>query len=117
MGSATTTTCSEATEPEECECTGSGDFVDVGAFTEEHVSGCVLAAEFGVEDEEAKSVAAHAGGCPGELANPDRVVADTCDGEAWRAEYYGALFPLNPGGIVPAGPDLCTLVDSSEALP
>jgi len=44
-------------------------------------------------------------------------VADTCDGEAWRADYYGALFPLNPGGIVPAGPDLCTLVDSSEALP
>ena len=44
-------------------------------------------------------------------------VADTCDGEAWRADYFGALFPLNPGGIVPAGPDLSKLVNSSEALP
>ena len=39
-------------------------------------------------------------------------VADTCDGEAWRRDYYGALFPLNPGGIVPSGPDLSTLVNT-----
>ena len=37
-------------------------------------------------------------------------VANTCDGEAWRADYFGALFPLNPGGLVPAGPDLSTLI-------
>ena len=34
---------------------------------------------------------------------------------AWRHEYFGALFPLNPGGIVPAGPDLSTLVNSTAA--
>ena len=44
-------------------------------------------------------------------------VADTCDGEAWQTDYFGALFPLNPGGIVPAGPDLSTLVNSPAALP
>ena len=42
-------------------------------------------------------------------------VADTCDGNAWRHDYFGALFPLNPGGIVPAGPDLSTLVNSTAA--
>ena len=44
-------------------------------------------------------------------------VPETCDGEAWRADYFGALFPLNPSGIVPAGPDLCTLIGSSPASP
>ena len=42
-------------------------------------------------------------------------VADTCDGNAWRHDYFGALFPLNPGGIVPAGPDLSTLVGTTAA--
>ena len=42
-------------------------------------------------------------------------VADTCDGDAWRHDYFGALFPLNPSGIVPAGPDLSTLVNSTAA--
>jgi putative glutathione S-transferase len=37
-------------------------------------------------------------------------VASTCWPEAWRADYFGALFPLHPSGIVPAGPDLATLV-------
>jgi len=37
-------------------------------------------------------------------------VADTCFPEAWRRDYFGALFPLQPSGIVPAGPDLATLV-------
>jgi len=32
-------------------------------------------------------------------------VATTCDFEAIRRDYYGNLFPLNPGGIVPVGPD------------
>ena len=37
-------------------------------------------------------------------------VRDTCCPEAWRTDYFGALFPLHPSGIIPAGPDLATLV-------
>ncbi len=37
-------------------------------------------------------------------------VAATCDAAAWRRDYFGALFPLQPSGIVPAGPELATLV-------
>ncbi|MGF1569047.1 MAG: glutathione S-transferase family protein [Nodosilinea sp.] len=33
-------------------------------------------------------------------------VAATCDIEAVKRDYYGNLFPLNPGGIIPNGPDL-----------
>ena len=33
-------------------------------------------------------------------------VADTCRLDAVKQEYYSNLFPLNPGGIVPAGPDI-----------
>lgn len=33
-------------------------------------------------------------------------VAATCDVEAIKRDYFGNLFPLNPGGIIPAGPDL-----------
>lgn len=36
-------------------------------------------------------------------------VADTCDLAAIKQEYYGNLFPLNPGGIIPTGPDLAGL--------
>lgn len=32
-------------------------------------------------------------------------VASTCDFEAVKRDYYGNLFPLNPGGIIPNGPD------------
>jgi putative glutathione S-transferase len=39
-------------------------------------------------------------------------VAATCDAGAWRRDYFGALFPLHPSGIVPAGPDLATVVTS-----
>jgi len=39
-------------------------------------------------------------------------VSRTCCPEAWRADYFGALFPLHPSGIVPAGPDLTRLVVS-----
>ena len=31
-------------------------------------------------------------------------IADTCDIDAVKRDYYGNLFPLNPGGIVPIGP-------------
>ena len=36
-------------------------------------------------------------------------VAQTCDIDAVKRDYYGMLFPLNPGGIIPAGPDLTNL--------
>lgn len=38
-------------------------------------------------------------------------VADTCDLEAVKRDYYGNLFPLNPGGIIPAGPDMTKLLE------
>ena len=31
-------------------------------------------------------------------------IAQTCDIDAVKRDYYGNLFPLNPGGIVPIGP-------------
>ncbi|MEY4360366.1 MAG: hypothetical protein RLZZ631_1852 [Cyanobacteriota bacterium] len=43
-------------------------------------------------------------------------VADTCFDQAWRHDYFGALFPLHPSGIVPAGPGLATLV-GAQLLP
>ena len=39
-------------------------------------------------------------------------VADTCDLESVKRDYYGNLFPLNPGGIIPLGPDLTNLRSS-----
>ncbi|MGK7922181.1 MAG: glutathione S-transferase family protein, partial [Trichodesmium sp.] len=30
-------------------------------------------------------------------------IADTCNLEAVKQDYYGNLFPLNPGGIIPLG--------------
>ena len=32
-------------------------------------------------------------------------VAPTCDFATIRRDYYGNLFPLNPGGLIPLGPD------------
>jgi glutathionyl-hydroquinone reductase len=32
-------------------------------------------------------------------------IADTCDLESVKRDYYGNLFPLNPGGIIPLGPE------------
>jgi len=40
-------------------------------------------------------------------------VAETCCDQAWRKDYFGALFPLHPSGIVPAGPALATLVSGT----
>jgi putative glutathione S-transferase len=37
-------------------------------------------------------------------------VAATCFPDSWRRDYFGALFPLHPSGIGPAGADLATLV-------
>ncbi|WP_347278175.1 glutathione S-transferase family protein [Leptolyngbya sp. FACHB-541] len=36
-------------------------------------------------------------------------VADICDQKSIKRDYYGNLFPLNPGGIIPSGPDLTNL--------
>jgi putative glutathione S-transferase len=38
-------------------------------------------------------------------------VADTCDWETVKRDYYGSLFPLNPGGIIPIGSDVATLLE------
>ncbi|WP_026730894.1 glutathione S-transferase family protein [Fischerella sp. PCC 9605] len=38
-------------------------------------------------------------------------VADTCDLESVKRDYYGNLFPLNPGGIIPCGPDVTSLLE------
>ncbi len=38
-------------------------------------------------------------------------VADTCDLESVKYDYYGSLFPLNPGSIIPAGPDITYLLE------
>ncbi|MCV3213378.1 glutathione S-transferase family protein [Plectonema radiosum NIES-515] len=39
-------------------------------------------------------------------------VADTCDVESVKQDYYGNLFPLNPGSIIPAGPDMSSLLEA-----
>ncbi len=37
-------------------------------------------------------------------------IAKTCDPSAWRNDYFGALFPLHPSNIIPAGPDLMGMI-------
>jgi len=39
-------------------------------------------------------------------------VAATCDIPAVKRDYYGNLFPLNPGGLIPAGPDIEALLQA-----
>ena len=34
----------------------------------------------------------------------------TCDIDSWRKDYFGALFPLNPSGIIPTGESLKTIL-------
>ncbi|ABX08174.1 glutathione S-transferase family protein [Prochlorococcus marinus] len=41
-------------------------------------------------------------------------VMKTCNSIDWQNDYFGALFPLNPSNIVPNGPDLTTIVNSSR---
>jgi putative glutathione S-transferase len=41
-------------------------------------------------------------------------IAATCDLEAIKRDYYGNLFPLNPGGLIPQGPDLDYLKVASQ---
>jgi len=37
-------------------------------------------------------------------------VAEICDMESVKRDYYGNLFPLNPGGIIPSGSDASILM-------
>ncbi len=41
-------------------------------------------------------------------------VADTCNVEAIKQDYFGNLFPLNPSGIIPIGPDLINLLEPHD---
>lgn len=36
-------------------------------------------------------------------------VSETCDLNSVKQDYYGNLFPLNPGGIIPSGPDISNI--------
>ncbi|MDY6939089.1 MAG: glutathione S-transferase family protein [Cyanobacteriota bacterium] len=38
-------------------------------------------------------------------------IATTCDLESVKRDYYGNLFPLNPGGIIPSGPEIASLME------
>ena len=40
-----------------------------------------------------------------------QAIKKTCDIDAWRKDYFGALFPLNPSGIIPKGDDLTKIVN------
>ncbi len=42
-------------------------------------------------------------------------VASTCDAEAWRNDYFGALFPLRPSNIIPSGPDLNKIINAAPS--
>jgi putative glutathione S-transferase len=41
-------------------------------------------------------------------------VASTCDLDAVKRDYYGNLFPLNPGGIIPVSFDVASLLKPSD---
>jgi putative glutathione S-transferase len=41
-------------------------------------------------------------------------VAATCNIDAIKQDYYGNLFPLNPGGIIPSGPDMTSLLEPHD---
>ncbi len=39
-------------------------------------------------------------------------IKETCDAEAWRKDYFGALFPLNPSNIIPKGEDITKIINN-----
>ena len=47
------------------------------------------------------------------MTESSQPAADTSLPEAWRRDYFGALFPLHPSGIIPAGPDLASLLNAA----
>tara|TARA_B100000700_G_scaffold215354_1_gene236678 strand:+ start:88 stop:1062 length:975 start_codon:yes stop_codon:yes gene_type:complete len=38
-------------------------------------------------------------------------IKKTCDADAWRKDYFGALFPLNPSSIIPKGESINKIVN------
>ena len=38
-------------------------------------------------------------------------IKKTCDADAWRKDYFGALFPLNPSSIIPKGESISKIVN------
>ena len=38
-------------------------------------------------------------------------IKKTCDVDAWRKDYFGALFPINPSSIIPEGESIKTIVN------
>ena len=38
-------------------------------------------------------------------------IKKTCDANAWRKDYFGALFPLNPSSIIPKGESISKIVN------
>jgi len=38
-------------------------------------------------------------------------IKKTCDADAWRKDYFGALFPLNPSGVIPKGESISKIVN------
>ena len=39
-------------------------------------------------------------------------IKNTCDADAWRKDYFGALFPLNPSCIIPKGESIEKIVNN-----
>ncbi len=39
-------------------------------------------------------------------------IKETCDIETWRKDYFGALFPINPSGIIPNGETITTIINN-----
>ena len=35
----------------------------------------------------------------------------TCDADAWREDYFGSLFPLNPSSIIPKGENISKIIN------
>ncbi len=38
-------------------------------------------------------------------------IKKTCDASAWRKDYFGALFPLNPSSIIPKGENISKIIN------
>ena len=38
-------------------------------------------------------------------------IKKTCDIDAWRKDYFGALFPINPSSIIPKGESINKIVN------
>tara|TARA_Y100001968_G_scaffold328448_1_gene375603 strand:+ start:107 stop:1087 length:981 start_codon:yes stop_codon:yes gene_type:complete len=41
-------------------------------------------------------------------------IKNTCDSDAWRKDYFGALFPLNPSCIIPKGESIGNIVNHKK---